>query len=398
MIRRIITPYLVSLAEQFPAVAVMGPRQSGKTTLVRQTFPDYEYVTLEDIDKKMAAKEDPRDFLSLYSHKKGLILDEIQEVPELLSYMQGIIDAVHRPGFFILTGSQHFLMYEKITQTLAGRIALLTLLPLSVAEIKGADLLVDNCDELLLKGFYPRLYAQKINVREWCMNYISTYVEKDVRQVLGINDVVAFQRFLKLCAARVGNLVNYSDLARDCDISPNTAKAWLSVLETSFVIKMLSPYYKNFNKRVIKSPKLYFYDSALVCALLNIRTVEELSLHPIRGALFESFAVSEMFKYNFNNNEQPALYFWRDIQGHEIDVVVEKTFGTVVPIEIKGRKTVTNDFFKGLHDWSEITEQPEVPSYVIYSGDENMKRKSGHIFPWYEIDDLLKEVYNRVRN
>ncbi len=394
MIRRLIAPYLKSLAAQFPAVAVMGPRQSGKTTLVRQTFPDYEYVTLEDIDKKMAAKEDPRDFLASYTHKKGLIIDEIQEVPELLSYMQGVIDAAYRPGFFILTGSQHFLMYEKITQTLAGRIALLTLLPLSVAELKEADLLVDNCDALLLKGFYPRLYAQKISVREWCMNYISTYVEKDVRQVLGINDVVAFQRFLKLCAARVGNLINYSDLARDCDISPNTAKAWLSVLETSFVIKMLSPYYKNFNKRVIKSPKLYFYDSALVCALLNIRTVEELSVHPIRGVLFESFAVSEMFKYNFNNNEQPALYFWRDVQGHEIDVVVEKTFGTVIPIEIKARKTVTNDFFKGLHDWFEITEQPGLTSYVIYSGDENMKRKNGHIFPWYEIDELLKEVYN----
>lgn len=395
MIKRDIEPYLKSLAQQFPAVAVMGPRQSGKTTLVKQAFPDYAYVTLEDIDKRLAAREDPRDFLSLFADKSGVIIDEIQEVPELLSYMQGIIDQSYKPGFFILTGSQHFLMYEHITQTLAGRIALLTLLPLSVNELKSAHLLLDNCEELLLKGFYPRLYSQKIGIREWCMNYIATYVEKDVRQVLAITDVVAFQRFLKLCAARVGNLVNYSDLARDCDISPNTAKAWLSILETSFIIKLLSPYYKNFNKRVIKSPKLYFYDSALVCALLNIRTADELSIHPIRGALFESFAISEMFKYNFNNNEVPAIYFWRDTQGHEIDAIIEKSFGVVVPVEIKARKTVINDFFKGLVDWAAITEQSDVQSYVIYSGDENMKQKKGHIFSWRTIADLLKEVHAR---
>ena len=393
MIKRDIEPHLLSLAQQFPAVAVMGPRQSGKTTLVKQVFSDYAYVTLEDMDKRLAARNDPRDFLSLYAHKKGVIIDEIQEVPELLSYMQGIIDQEYKPGFFILTGSQHFLMYERITQTLAGRIALLTLLPLSVNELQSANLLPTSCDEMLLKGFYPRLYAQRFNTREWCINYIGTYVEKDVRQVLAISDVTAFQRFLKLCAARVGNLVNYSDLARDCDISPNTAKAWLSILETSFIVKLLSPYYKNFNKRVIKSPKLYFYDSALVCALLNIRTVEELSLHPIRGALFESFAISEMFKYNFNNNEVPAIYFWRDTQGHEIDAVIEKSFGFVIPVEIKARKTVVNDFFKGLVDWSVITEQSDVPSYVIYSGSENMKQKKGHIFTWFSINALLKEVY-----
>jgi predicted AAA+ superfamily ATPase len=395
MIRRDIQDHLLSLATQFPAVAVMGPRQSGKTTLVKQVFLEYAYVTLEDIDKKLAAREDPRDFLSLYKNKKGLIIDEVQEVPELLSYMQGIIDQGYRPGFFILTGSQHFLMYEQITQTLAGRIALLTLLPLSVHELNSAHLVSSTCDELLLKGFYPRLYAQNINVRDWCMNYISNYVEKDVRAVLGITDVIAFQRFLKMCAARVGNLINYSDLARDCDISPNTAKAWLSVLETSFIIKLLPPYYKNFNKRVIKTPKLYFYDSALVCALLSIRTVEELSLHPLRGALFESFAISEMFKYSFNNNEQPAIYFWRDVQGHEIDAIIEKSFNVVVPVEIKPRKTIINDFFKGLLDWSSIIEQQDIPSYVIYAGDENMKYKKGHIFPWFAINDLLAEIYKK---
>jgi len=394
MIRRDITDHLISLARQFSAIAVMGPRQSGKTTLVKETFPDYEYVTLENIDERRSAQEDPRDFLARHSHKKGVIFDEIQEVPELLSYMQGIIDAEYRPGFFILTGSQHFLMYEKITQTLAGRIALLTLLPLSVNELKNVNLLANNCEDVLLKGFYPGLYAHDINVTQWCINYIGTYVEKDVRQVLGISDVVTFQRFLKLCAARVGNLVNYSDLARDCDISPNTAKAWLSVLETSFIIKLLYPYYKNYNKRVIKSPKLYFYDSALVCSLLNIRTVEDLSFHPIRGPLFESFAVSELFKYYFNHNDQPSLYFWRDAQGHEIDIIVEKIFGTVMPIEIKARKTVTDEFFKGLADWSIITDQANIPSYVIYNGEQIQRRKKGNLFPWNEIEKLMEEIYN----
>lgn len=393
MIKRDIEKHLLSVAQQFPAVAVMGPRQSGKTTLVRQTFPEYDYVTLEDIDQKMAAKEDPRDFLARYSRKKGVIFDEIQEVPELLSYMQGVIDAAYRPGFFILTGSQHFLMYEKITQTLAGRIALLTLLPLSAHELKNANLLPETSEEILFKGSYPRIYAQNINVREWCLNYISTYVEKDVRQVLSISDVITFQRFLQLCAARVGNLINYSDLARDCDISPNTAKAWLSVLETSFIIKLLYPYYKNFNKRVIKSPKLYFYDPALVCTLLNIKTFEELLIHPIRGALFESFAISELFKYYFNHNERPSLYFWRDSQGHEIDAIIEKTFGTVIPIEIKSRKTVTDEFFKGLKNWSEITEQKDTPSYVIYNGDQMQYRKKGNLFPWNDIESLMNSIY-----
>jgi uncharacterized protein len=248
IIRRRLTPYLKKLANQFPVVAVMGPRQSGKTTLAKETFPNYAYVTLEDLDRRIAAKEDPRGFLASYANRYGVIIDEIQEVPELLSYMQGIVDQGYRPGYFILTGSQHFLMYEKITQTLAGRIALLTLLPLSVEELRSTHMLLEDLESQLIKGFYPRLYSQPIDVQTWCSNYISTYVEKDVRQVLQISDVVLFQRFLKLCAARVGNVVNYASLARDADISPNTAKAWISILETSFIIKLLSPYYQNFNK------------------------------------------------------------------------------------------------------------------------------------------------------
>ncbi len=393
IIKREITPYLKKLVEQFPVVAVMGPRQSGKTTLVKATFPDYAYVTMEDLDMRSAAKEDPRGFLASYAQKKGVIIDEIQEAPDLLSYMQGIVDQEYKPGFFIITGSQHFLLHEKITQTLAGRIALLTLLPLSVRELEDANLLPEQLESLLIKGFYPRLYSQPIEFQTWYTNYISTYVERDVRQVLQITDVVSFQNFLKLCAARIGNLLNYAQIARDANISPNTAKAWISILEASYIIKLLYPYYKNFNKRVIKSPKLYFYDTGLACSLLGIKSAEELHFHPIRGALFEVFAVSEMYKYNFNHNKLPQIYFWRDVQGHEIDCVIEKSFDQIIPVEIKSRRTVTNAFFKGLLDWQKITKQPDVQSYVVYAGKENLIRKKGHLYGWNAIAEMLHTIY-----
>jgi len=386
---------LLHLAEQFSAIAVMGPRQSGKTTLVKETFPEYAYVSLEDVDKRLAATDDPRGFLRSFDRRNGVIIDEIQEVPELFSYMQGIIDEAYRPGHFVITGSQNFLMHEKITQTLAGRIALLTLLPLSVSELTAANLANGSFEDFFVKGFYPQLYAQNISVKAWFSNYISTYVERDVRQVLKISDVITFQRFLKLCAARVGNLINYAELARDCDISGATAKAWMSVLETSFLIKLLYPYYKNFSKRVIKSPKLYFYDPALVCALLGIRSAEELSVHPLRGALFESFVISEMFKYSYNHAELPQLYFWRDVQGHEIDCVIEKSFDHVIPVEIKVGMTIKPDFFKGLIDWQDITKQGAVQSYVVYGGNENIERKQGHVFGWENISSMLDEIYSQ---
>lgn len=392
-IQRTITAHLKNLAKQFPVVAVMGPRQSGKTTLVKAIFPEYAYITMEDLDKRRIAKEDPRGFFATYAHYKGIIIDEIQEVPELLSYMQGIVDQEYRPGYFILTGSQNFLMYEKITQTLAGRIALLTLLPLSVQELRDAHLLPSDCESLLIKGLYPRLYAQPIDIQIWCANYINTYVEKDVRQVLNISDVVTFQRFLKLCAARSGNLLNYAELARDCDISPNTAKAWISILETSYIIKLLYPYHNNFSKRVIKSPKLYFYDPSLICSLLGIKTSEDLFMHPFKGAIFESCIISEMFKYNYNNAMAPEIYFWRDVQGHEIDSVIETSFGVTVPIEIKAGKTINPSFFKGLEDWRDITQQQKVLSYVVYGGDENFELATANVFTWKSIDQMLQKIY-----
>lgn len=394
MIKRTMVKALEAMAQQFPVVAVMGPRQSGKTTLTKETFPHYAYVSMEDLDTRRAAQEDPRGFFVTYAAREGLIIDEIQEAPDLLSYMQGIVDREYRPGFFIITGSQHFLMHEKISQTLAGRIALLTLLPLSVSELKGAGMLQDNLGELLLKGGYPRLYVQPIDRQVWYSNYISTYIEKDVRQVLRITDVVAFQRFIQLCAARVGNIINYAELARDADISPNTAKSWISILESSYIIKLLTPYYKNFSKRLIKNPKLYFYDTALVCALLGIKTAEELLMHPIKGAIFESFIISEMYKYNYNHNAVPHLFFWRDVQGHEIDVLIETRLDEVVPVEIKSGMTMSQDFFKGLIDWKEISGS-DVQSYAVYGGDEDMVRKHGQLVSWRHLDDTLKKIYVR---
>jgi len=394
IIKRQIASHLKNLAKQFPVIGVMGPRQSGKTTLAKETFPDYAYVSLEDLDRRASAKEDPRGFFATYADKKGVIIDEIQEVPELFSYMQGIVDQAYKPGYFIVTGSQHFLMYEKITQTLAGRIALLTLLPLSIHELKEAELLPPSIEPLLLKGGYPRLYAQPFEVNAWVSNYISTYVEKDVRQMLKVSDVITFQKLIKLCAATVGNLLNYSNMARDLDISANTVKAWISILEASYIIKLLQPYHQNFNKRVIKTPKLYFYDTALVCFLLGIRTAEEFHLHPFKGAIFESFIISEMFKYNYNHNELPQIYFWRDTQGHEIDAIIEKSLGNTVPIEIKASMTITDSFFKGIAEWQEITKQPTTP-YIIYAGQENMFRKKGDVFAWQNIDAMLKQIYQR---
>lgn len=366
--------------------SILGPRQSGKTTLARAVFPHYKYISLEDLDRKAEAHEDPRRFFASLAQEKGVIIDEIQEAPGLFSYMQGVVDEQNRPGYFVITGSQNFLMHEKITQTLAGRIALLTLLPLSIGELERAHMLPQALESVLLKGFYPRLYGQAIDIHAWFTHYIATYVERDVRQILGISNVIAFQRFLKLCAARIGNLLNYADLARDCDISPNTAKAWISILETSYIIKLLYPYHNNFSKRLIKTPKLYFYDTGLAAALLGIERSEDFYSHPMRGALFESLVIGELFKYFYNRGKAPALYFWRDVQGREIDCIIEKGYKQLIPVEVKSGMTIRPEFFKGLAEWSTITDQPADQGFLIYAGDSDHIRKYGNVISWRNIE------------
>lgn len=386
MIMRQMTEKLLALIQQYPVIGVVGPRQSGKTTLVRYALPNHKYVTMEDLDKRTFALEDPRRFFSSFQDAEGVIIDEIQEAPELLSYMQGIVDSDDRPGRFVVTGSQNILVGEKITQTLAGRIAILTLLPLTVQELKEADKLPQSLEPLLLTGCYPRLYTRQLSSSEWFSYYITTYVERDVRHILKITDLFAFQHFLKLCAGRVGQLINFASLANDCGIAPNTAKAWISLLQASYIIFLVQPYYKNFNKRVIKAPKMYFYDTGLCCSLLEITDPEQLVTHYMRGALFESFVMSECCKYFFNQGKNPQLYFWRDTQGNEVDGLLTKA-DDIVPFEIKSGMTINTSFFDGLKYWKSIAAQSK-EGFVVYAGDEHMARAGGYVLSWRDVVQL----------
>lgn len=388
-IKRLISGKIKEFSKQYPVVAITGPRQSGKTTLVKQLFPQHVYVTLEDLDLKAKVQSDPRGFLASHGQGHGLIIDEAQEVPELFSYIQGIVDDEKKDGFFILTGSQNFLLHEKITQSLAGRVALFTLLPLSVQELQQAGIASALAEEQIQKGFYPKTYEKKItDLNYFYMTYISTYVERDVRAVLQITDLVSFQKFMKLCAARIGNIINFAELARDCDISPKTAKAWLSVLEASYIIKLVYPFYKNFSKRLIKSPKLYFVDTGLACHLLGIKSSQDLFIHEMRGSLFESMIMMELSKIYFNRAEMPPLYFWRTVQGQEIDCIVEKSYAVQIPVEIKASVTMRTDFAANIAQWEVITGKPVDHSYVVYAGNQYFGGKGAHFIAWNALEKM----------
>lgn len=379
MYKRDLEPTALLYAQQFPVVAILGPRQSGKTTLAKKTFASYDYVSLENIDIRRIALEDPRGFLESFLGKNGVIIDEFQEAPELLSYMQGIVDSEYRPGFFILTGSQNYLMNAAITQTLAGRIGILTLLPLSMHELRVGNTLPDTPELLLYKGSYPRIYAQNFLPQILYPNYIQTYVERDIRQLINVANLSLFQTFVQLCAGRIGQIVNLSSLANDCGISVNTAKSWLSLLEASYIIFLLQPYYKNFNKRLIKSPKLYFYDTGLACSLLGVESEDQVFKHYLRGSLFESLIISELLKTYYNKGLRPHMYFWRDNIGNEIDCIIEKA-SDLLPIEIKAGKTIVPDFYKGLEDWKLLTNTKE--AFIVYGGKEQFAIWNNKILPW----------------
>ena len=388
MIKRTITDSVVEAARHFPVVAVVGPRQSGKTTLTQQVFPDHKYVSLEDFDKRELANTDPRLFLAKHPSAAGLIIDEIQYAPQLLSYMQTIVDREKKKGFFILTGSQNFLVNEAITQTLAGRIAILTLLPLSISELKAANLLPSSVESCVFRGFYPQIYAEQTSPELLYKNYTHTYIERDVREIKNVTDLNLFQRFLRLCAGRIGQIVNLTSLGNDCGINYNTVRAWLSVLEASYVIVQLQPYFNNFGKRLIKSPKIYFIDTGLACWLLNITNEEELTQHYLRGGLVESFVVADLFKQYYNKDKQPRLYFWRDKTGHEIDCLIDK-LPHPTAIEIKSGKTVRQDFFKEFSFWNEASSAPaDTKNYVVYGGDEDQHWPQVTVLKWHNIDSL----------
>ena len=379
MIQRAVETIVKARLKGFPVVTITGPRQSGKTTLAKMVFPDKPYFSLEDPDVRRLALDDPRGLLERLPD--GGVLDEVQRAPELLSYLQTVVDADGRMGLFMVTGSQQFGLISDITQSLAGRTAFIELLPFSVAELSAADLAPQVLDDMLFTGGYPPLYDRNLPPRIWFPAYVTAYVERDVRQLLKVQDLDTFQRFVRLCAGRSGQILNLSALATDCGITHNTAKAWLSVLEASYILFQLRPSHQNFKKRLIKSPKLYFYDSGLLCWLLGIQQAGQLASHPLRGAIFETFVVAELVKGRLNRGERPALHFWRDSNGNEVDVIADLG-GTPMPIEIKSGKTLNRDFFKGLERWIALAGSVVQPT-LIYGGTESATRKGVRVWGWH---------------
>ena len=399
MIQRTLAGKLKAVAKQYPVLTLTGPRQSGKTTLVRTVFEEYAYQSLELPDQRQFALEDPRGFLDQFDGP--VVLDEVQRAPDLFSYIQALVDE-HRDwtGRFVLTGSQNFLLLQSISQSLAGRCAVLHLLPFSQAELlerRPVELdrlgraapkkQVPPATDLLgtlFTGFYPRIHDKGLAPRDWLASYYQTYIERDVRNVLNVGDTETFGRFVRLCAGRSGQLVNLSGLASDCGVSHTTAKRWLSVLESSFIVTLLRPHHRNFGKRLIKSPKLYFLDTGLLCYLLQIRSPEELVHRAERGAVFESFVVSELYKNFAHRGEQASLSFWRDAAGHEVDIIIDE--GTsLTPVEVKSAQTVASDFFDNLNYWRAVSGDETAPAALVYGGETAFKRSGVFVYPWYSL-------------
>ena len=382
MIQREAETELKKLADNFKAVAVTGPRQSGKTTLVQKVFDDKPYANLENPDIRKFALDDPRGFLSNYPD--GAILDEIQRTPELFSYLQQILDEKNQNGLFILTGSNNFLLQENISQSLAGRVGYLFLLPLTLNEINDNNY---TSNQLLFKGSYPELYHKDKDIIRFYANYIRTYIERDVRLLKNITDLYTFERFLRLCAGRIGQLLNMSSLAVEVGVDTKTIGSWIGILETSFILFRLQPYYKNYNKRVVKMPKLYFYDTGLALALLGVENSSQLTLHPFRGNLFENLVIVEFLKKRYNKGKSNNLFFWRDNTGNEIDLLLGDD-NLRIPVEIKSGQTISNNFFKGIRFWNKITNTEG--GFLIYDGDIVQKR-SGEItvVPLKELDSIV---------
>ncbi len=399
MIRRHLQSVLESSARLFPVVTLTGARQSGKTTLAKATFTNAHYISLEDPAHRSLALGDAKGFLRQFGTDQ-VILDEVQRIPDLFSYIQGIVDQNDLPGQYILTGSQNFLLLEKISQSLAGRCAIHHLLPFSRSELLGgkptdpekiADLPIKpkklkkkTANELfdtIWTGAYPRIHDKHIPPQQWLANYVQTYIERDVRSIVNVSDLETFTRFVRLCAGRTGQILNLQSLGNDCGIDSKTAKRWLSILETSFIIKLLNPYYKNFNKRLIKSPKLYFLDSGLICYLLGIHKPDELLMHSARGAIFESWVIAELYKSYYHTGKQPAMYYFRDSNNNEIDLILD--YGSkVIPIEIKSGQTINTEFFNGIEYWRKLTGLPDSPAALIYGGDSPVIFKGTSVLPW----------------
>lgn len=390
MITRKLTKRLLQLATYYPVVAVTGPRQAGKTTLCRAVFPDKSYVSLESLDFREFAESDPRGFLAEY--QQGAVLDEIQQAPGLVSYLQAEVDERPEPGRFIITGSQHFGISQIISQSLAGRCGLLTLLPPDFDELQDFSKVPDDLFTLLWQGAYPRIYDRNIPAHQWLADYVATYVQRDVRQVLNVGDLLVFSNFLKLCAGRTAQEVNLSSLGSDAGVSHNTAKSWLSLLEASYIIYRLPAWHINIRKQIVKAPKLHFLDTGLICNLLQIREPGQLRLHPLRGAIFESWVVSELYKALAHQGERPILHHYRESRGLEMDVLVQ-CGDCLHAVEVKSAATTAPDFFKGLEQIAGRLQTAglsmRLDNVVVYGGETSQQRSTARLLGWRDVGKIL---------
>jgi predicted AAA+ superfamily ATPase len=385
MIQRQIASPINKILGKYPILTVTGPRQSGKTTLLKSLFSDWHYVSMETPDVRQQVLQNPRGLFSRYGHR--IVIDEVQRTPDLLSYIQTIVDEDPNASF-VLSGSHNLLMLEQISQSLAGRTAIFYLLPFSINELVNADIDVKKYEELIFRGFYPRIYDRQLRATEFYPNYLETYVQRDVRQIKNVGNLNLFNRFLSICAGHIGQTINYSNIANDTGVSVSTIQNWLSVLETSFIIYRLNPYYRNFNKRITKAPKLYFYDTGLACSLLRINNVEALETYYQKGALFENFVINEICKQYYNRGDRPPIYYWKDSNQNEIDLVIDLG-GQLLPIEIKSARTFSSQFFKTLAWFQDVSSLPISSSYVIYGGDQDWELEHGELLSWKHFSKIV---------
>ena len=378
---------LKSLAKSYPVLVISGPRQSGKSTLVKNIFPNHLYVNLEDLDERMMAMQDPKAFLEKFN-KHRVIIDEIQHVPFLFSYIQSIVDQQKRKGQFILTGSSQMDVLQGVSQSLAGRASILYLLPLCFEEL-ALQKKLPPLEKILFSGSYPSIYFDLQPIVDWYQDYCQNYLERDVRRITTVKSLGTFQLFLKMCAARCGQIINYSSFANDCGVSPNTIKEWMNILDASFIIFKLNPYYKNYSKRLIKSPKLYFYDTGIVCSLLGITNPKTLITHSVRGGIFESWIISELKKKFYNIHRMAPLYYWKNNQGIEMDLVIEKLEQLVI-LEIKSGKTLNQSFFKNLDYFYQLAKENIHAQYLVYGGESKQGQyvRKTQVLSWEELDSI----------
>lgn len=387
MIKRKLQKQLKYYSNKMPVISVTGPRQSGKSTLTKNTFPEYSYVNLEDIELRTFAISDPKGFLEMYPYP--LIIDEAQYAPVLFSYIQVIADEDDKNGMYILTGSQDFLLSKSISQSLAGRVATLHLLPFSIKELEKTEYKHEKWENYCVKGFYPRIYDKQLDYTKWYSDYVKTYIERDVRDITQIGDLRTFRQFLSLCAGRIGQIINLSSVGGEIGVSYQTIKRWISILETTNIITLLQPYFKNFNKRVVKSPKLYFNDTGLASYLLGIKSNTDYNVHFSRGALFENLIISEFFKEFYNKGEEPHLFYWRDSAGNEVDLIIENGIN-IQAIEIKSAKTFNSDFVKGLNNFVKVSNTEKENCFIVYGGNTMQKRDNIKVLPWGSCTNIVK--------